>query len=111
MRLVISLVTSATTLYGMWLAGSNKWTGWLVGLCNQALWLAFIVAFQAWGLLPLSVALIVVYSRNLRRWRQSLCSRCRRPLLPDQPHMWINDGPCMEGPTARFGLGVCAVNG
>jgi hypothetical protein len=34
------------------------------------LWLWFIVAFAAWGLLPLSLALIVTYTRNLIRWRR-----------------------------------------
>lgn len=70
MRQLIALATSVLTLVGMWLAGSKRWEGWLVGLCNQGLWLAFIVAFSAWGLLPLSVALTVVYSRNLLRWRR-----------------------------------------
>ena len=69
MRQLIPLATSVVTLIGMWLAGSGSWKGWAVGLGNQALWLAFIFAFGAWGLLPLSAALIVVYTRNLLRWR------------------------------------------
>lgn len=69
-KLALSLATSAMTLWGMWLAGSKDWRGWAVGLANQALWLAFIVAFAAWGLLPLSFALIVIYSRNLIAWRR-----------------------------------------
>ncbi len=70
MRQGLALLTSTVTLYGMWLAGSHRWTGWLVGLANQALWLAFIVMFGAWGLLPLNVALVVVYSRNLVKWKR-----------------------------------------
>lgn len=66
----IALATGAVTLVGMWLAGSKKWHGWAVSLANQGLWLAFIVAFRAWGLLPLSAALIVVYTRNLLAWRR-----------------------------------------
>lgn len=69
MRQGIALLTSVVTLTGMWLAGSHRWQGWLVGLLNQILWLAFIVAFAAWGLLPLCAALIVIYGRNLLRWR------------------------------------------
>jgi hypothetical protein len=57
------------TLWGMWLAGSKDWRGWAVGLGNQTLWLAFIIAFGAWGLLPLSAALVVIYTRNLLAWR------------------------------------------
>lgn len=69
MRQVLAFATSTMTLTGMWLAGSHRWQGWAVGLGNQALWLATIVAFDVWGLLPLSLALTVVYSRNLLRWR------------------------------------------
>ena len=69
-RQLIALATSLLTLYGMKLAGDKRSTGWLVGLINQALWFLFIVAFDAWGLLPLNLALVVIYSRNLRRWRR-----------------------------------------
>lgn len=69
MRQLVALATSVLTLYGMWRAGSHDWRGWAIGLANQALWFAFIVAFGAWGLLPLNVSLVVVYGRNLRRWR------------------------------------------
>ncbi len=78
----IALATSILTLAGMWLAGSHRWEGWLVGLLNQVLWIAFIVAFGAWGLLPLSLALIVVYTRNLVRWRSSAS---RVPQFPPHP--------------------------
>lgn len=69
-RQLVALATSVLTLYGMWLAGSRNWRGWLVGLVNQAVWFAFIVVFEAWGLLPLNVALVITYTRNLRKWRQ-----------------------------------------
>lgn len=72
MRQGIALATSALTLYGMWLAGSHRWQGWLVGLVNQVLWFAFIVAFGAWGLLPLNLALVVIYSRNIVKWRREI---------------------------------------
>lgn len=69
-RQLIALATSFLTLYGMWLAGNKRSSGWLVGLLNQAVWFVFIVAFDAWGLLPLNVALVVVYSRNLAAWKR-----------------------------------------
>lgn len=68
-RQAIALSTSVVTLYGMWLTGNKRWQGWAVGLGNQGLWLVFIITFGAWGLLPLSVALTVIYTRNLVRWR------------------------------------------
>lgn len=70
MRQGIALATSVFTLFGMWLAGNKDWRGWAVGLANQVLWFIFIFAFEAWGLLPLSVALTITYTRNLLRWRR-----------------------------------------
>lgn len=69
MRQLISLLTSAGTIWGMWLAGNKNPLGWMVGLFNQILWLLFIVLFEAYGLLPLSAFLTVVYTRNLIRWK------------------------------------------
>ena len=70
MNLTIQLLTSALTFLGMWLAGRKDWRGWLVGLVNQVCWLAVIVTTDAWGILPLSVGLTVIYTRNLVRWRR-----------------------------------------
>lgn len=68
MRQLIPLALSVITLTVMWLAGNKRWEALALGLGGQALWLVFIVVFEAWGLLPLSVALIGVYGRNLWRW-------------------------------------------
>lgn len=65
----ITVATSIVTLIGMWLAGSKRKAAWLVGLANQALWLVLIVVFQTWGLLILTAALVVIYSRNYLLWR------------------------------------------
>ncbi|MGH9248070.1 MAG: hypothetical protein ACRD0W_00905 [Acidimicrobiales bacterium] len=71
MRQLIPLALSINTIAVMWLAGDKRALGWALGLFGQAGWFAFIVVFEAWGLLPLSVALTFVYSRNLWRWTQS----------------------------------------
>lgn len=67
---IIPLLTSVGTLVGMWLAGNKSSWGWVVGIGNQALWLTFIILFGAWGLLPLLVALLFIYSRNLVKWKR-----------------------------------------
>jgi hypothetical protein len=67
---LIPLVTSLVTIVQMWAAGSHKVWAWPLGLANQVLWFAFIVTFEAWGLLPLMLALIVVYTRNWRYWHR-----------------------------------------
>ncbi len=59
---------SAITIWMTVLAGNKNRHAWAVGLCNQALWLVWIVAAQAWGLLPMNLALWVVYTRNHVKW-------------------------------------------
>lgn len=68
-RTLLPWATSFGTLAGMWLVGQKRSLGWVVGLCNQVLWVTFAVMYQAWGLLPLTCALIFIYTRALLRWR------------------------------------------
>lgn len=70
MRAVLPWATSAGTLAAMWLLGQKRSVGWIVGLANQVLWITFAVMFEAWGLLPLTCALIVVYTKALIAWRR-----------------------------------------
>jgi hypothetical protein len=60
---------SAITIYSMLLAGNKKPHAWLVGLVNQFLWLSWIELSQSWGLLPMNIALWIVYSRNYLKWK------------------------------------------
>ena len=53
----------------MWLLAQKKSAGWIVGLVNQVLWVTFAIVYAAWGLLPLTVALIFVYTKGLIKWR------------------------------------------
>ncbi len=59
---------SVITIWMTVLAGTKHANAWLVGLVNQALWLAWIIASSAWGLLPMNIALWVVYGRNHWKW-------------------------------------------
>jgi hypothetical protein len=70
-RLLLPWLLSANTIAVMWLAGSKRPLAWVLGLAGQAGWIAFAVLYAAWGLLPLSIVLIVVYGRNLRRWTRT----------------------------------------
>lgn len=67
---LVPWATSALTILGMWLLGNKDKRGWIVGLANQALWITFVILYSAWGLLPLTGWLIVVYTRNLIKWRR-----------------------------------------
>lgn len=79
-RQLIPLVLSVNTLALMWLVGNKRVLGWVLGLGGQVVWFAFIVVFEAWGLLPLAIGLTVVYARNLVRWRRSWIQRDLRRL-------------------------------
>lgn len=59
---------SAITIYMFLLAGNKRKSAWLVGLTNQALWLIWIVLSQSWGLVPMNIALWIVYTRNYFKW-------------------------------------------
>ena len=62
---------SIITIWMTMMAGNKHRNAWLVGLGNQFLWLIWICAVGAWGLLPMNLALWVVYGRNHLKWRRS----------------------------------------
>lgn len=67
---IIPWILSAITIYMFLLAGNKKRYTWLVGLGNQGLWLFWIIISGTWGLLPMNVALWIVYSRNHIKWKR-----------------------------------------
>lgn len=68
-RIYLPWLLSAITIWMTVLAGNKHPSAWLVGLCNQALWLFWIITTGTWGLLPMNAALWIVYSRNHLKWR------------------------------------------
>lgn len=59
---------SAITIWMTLLAGNKHNNAWIVGLINQALWLIWIIASATWGMLPMNIALWIVYARNHFKW-------------------------------------------
>ena len=59
---------SAMTIWMTLLAGNNNKHAWAVGLVNQIFWVTWIVASKTWGLIPMSIALGIVYARNHFKW-------------------------------------------
>lgn len=59
---------SAITIYSMLLAGNKRRGAWIVGLFNQMLWGVWIILSESWGLIPMNIALWVVYARNYIKW-------------------------------------------
>jgi hypothetical protein len=78
---VIPWITSAGTLWAVWLSGRNLRLSWKVSLVNQAVWLAFIVTYDAWGLLPLTLGLSGIFARHLWRTRDQHPDRHGRRVL------------------------------
>lgn len=69
LKFIIPWILSINTIILMWLAGNKNSLSWILGLIGQAGWFLFVILYEAWGLLPLCVALTFVYSRNLLKWR------------------------------------------
>ena len=69
MRQLLPLALSVNTIALMWLVGNRRVLGWWLAVCGQAGWFAFIILFEAWGLIPMAAALTVTYVRNLVKWR------------------------------------------
>ncbi|MBB3980121.1 hypothetical protein GGQ64_005368 [Rhizobium azooxidifex] len=70
-RLYLPWLLSAITIYMTVLAGNKSRNAWLLGLANQALWLVWIFAVGAYGLLPMNLALWIVYGRNHLKWNRA----------------------------------------
>lgn len=61
---------SAITIYMTVLAGNKHPKAWLIGLSNQGLWFLWTISAAAWGLLPMNIALTVLYARNHLKWKK-----------------------------------------
>lgn len=69
-QIYLPWIMSAITIWMTLLAGNKHRSAWLIGLFNQALWLTWIITVGAWGLLPMNLALWVVYGRNHLKWQK-----------------------------------------
>ena len=62
---------SAITIWMTVLAGNKHRSAWLIGVVNQALWLIWIGWTETWGLMPMNIALWIVYWRNHMQWQRA----------------------------------------
>lgn len=62
-------VLSALLIWSMWLCGGRRRVGWLIAAGSQFLWLYWIAATEAWGLVPGTAVLLVVYVFNWYRFK------------------------------------------
>lgn len=64
-----SWVTAAVSVSGLWVSGINPRAGWIYGIANQAVWTAYGLATNQPGMIALSFAFVILYGRNLWRWK------------------------------------------
>jgi hypothetical protein len=63
------LLSAATILY-LWLMGNKNQLGLTIGMAMQFAWVYFYAYTRQWGLIPLSVFIVIVLGRNLILWRR-----------------------------------------
>ncbi|MEV0006348.1 hypothetical protein AB0H28_29265 [Micromonospora sp. NPDC050980] len=64
-----SWIAAAASIVGLWISGHNPRVGWIYGIASQAVWIAYGLATTQPGMIALSIAFVVIYSRNIYRWR------------------------------------------
>lgn len=72
-----SWVAAAASVSGLWLSGYNPRWGWIYGICCQGVWTAYGWFTNQPGMIALSVVFVVIYTRNLRRWRGTRFQRAQ----------------------------------
>ena len=64
-----SWIAAGASIAGLWISGTNPRSGWVYGIVCQGVWVAYGLATEQPGMIALSVAFVIIYIRNLRRWR------------------------------------------
>ena len=66
----LPFLISVITITQLIMAGNKHPKAWLVGLGNQVLWSTWIITSNNWGLLPMNIAIWVIYARNHFKWKK-----------------------------------------
>jgi hypothetical protein len=61
---------SAIGLIGIYLAGRKNHWAWIIGLLDEALWIAYAITSQQWSFCISAIAYASLYARNLHAWHQ-----------------------------------------
>lgn len=65
---ILGWVISTISIAAMELHIRKRWYGWAISLFNQVLWIIYIVGMEAWGLLPLWLAIVIQAIRGMVKW-------------------------------------------
>lgn len=63
-----SWLLASIGLLGIWLTGSRRRVGFLLGVGAQVLWLAYAITTGQWGFIATAIAYAVVYGRGWLAW-------------------------------------------
>lgn len=63
------LLSALTIQVNIWAGKNHKFT-WLLGLVNCVFWIIWSVAIEAWGLMPLNIVLLFVFTNNHLKWNK-----------------------------------------
>ena len=91
------IISAALTFTSMLAVGQRKWQGWGLAFLNSVAVciLAVHVAPKQWALIPTNVFCLVIYTRNLVKWRRD--DQHRRVARPTHrkgdPRAWIRLWP------------------
>lgn len=67
-----SLVLTLLGLISLLLLGMKSAWGWVVGLVDEVVWIAYAVLTRQWAFIASALAYGVFYTRGLLLWRASL---------------------------------------
>jgi len=91
------IISAALTFTSMLAVGQRKWQGWGLAFLNSVAVciLAVHVAPKQWALIPTNVFCLVIYTRNLIKWRRDDQQRlvARPTLRKSDPRAWIKLWP------------------
>lgn len=68
LEVILPVVLGGAAPLSLWMIGSGRVSGWLLGALIQPLWVVWIFQTAAWGLLISVVAFSVVNTRGFIRW-------------------------------------------
>jgi hypothetical protein len=64
----MTYLLSALSIFVLWGVG-NKWKWiWAVGILSQIIWFIFIYQTKLYGLIPMHVVYLCLYTINLIKW-------------------------------------------
>lgn len=64
-----SWIAAGVSIAGLYISGYSPRWGWIYGIASQAVWVAYGLATDQHGMIALSAAFLLIYGRNLWRWR------------------------------------------